>query len=95
MSAGIALLLAQAVVYLVADAGVLTVDGQSQGILSVLVLGASTDYALLLISRFKEELHREDSWSVAMRGALRGAFPRWSPPAQRSSSACCACCSRT
>jgi len=75
MSAGIALLLAQAVVYLVADAGVLTVDGQSQGILSVLVLGASTDYALLLISRFKEELHREDSWTVAMRGALRGAFP--------------------
>ncbi len=75
MSAGIALLLAQAVVYLVAEAGVLTVDGQSQGILSVLVLGASTDYALLLISRFKEELHREDSWSVAMRGALRGAFP--------------------
>ncbi len=75
MSAGFALVMAQAVVYLVADAGVLTVDGQSQGILSVLVLGASTDYALLLISRFKEELHREDSWSVAMRSALRGAFP--------------------
>jgi RND superfamily putative drug exporter len=35
--------LAQAVVYLVADARVLTVDGQSQGILSVLLLGASTD----------------------------------------------------
>ena len=75
LSAGLALVLAQAVVYLVADAGVLTVDGQSQGILSVLVLGASTDYALLLISRFKEELHREDSWSVAMRAAWRGAFP--------------------
>ena len=75
MSAGAALVLAQAVVYLVADAGVLTVDGQSQGILSVLVLGASTDYALLLISRFKEELHREDSWTVAMRAAWRGAFP--------------------
>ena len=75
MGAGFALVLAQAVVYLVAKAGALTVDGQSQGILSVLVLGASTDYALLLISRFKEELHREDSWSVAMKGALRGAFP--------------------
>ena len=75
MAAGLALVLAQAVVYLVAKAGVLTVDGQSQGILSVLVLGASTDYALLLISRFKEELHREDSWTVAMKGALRGAFP--------------------
>jgi RND superfamily putative drug exporter len=75
MSAGLALVMAQAVVYLLADAGVLTVDGQSQGILSVLVLGASTDYALLLISRFKEELHREDSWTVAMRSALKGAFP--------------------
>ena len=73
LSAGLALTLAQAVVYLFAKAGVLTVDGQSQGILSVLVLGASTDYALLLISRFKEELHREDSWVVAMRGALRGS----------------------
>jgi RND superfamily putative drug exporter len=59
----------------VAKSGALTVDGQSQGILSVLVLGASTDYALLLISRFKEGLHRDDSWAVAMRGALRGAFP--------------------
>ena len=75
ISAGVALTLAQTVVYLLADAGILTVDGQSQGILPVLVLGASTDYALLLISRFKEELHREDSWTVAMRGALKGAFP--------------------
>jgi putative drug exporter of the RND superfamily len=75
LSAGLALVLAQAVVYLVADAGVLTVDGQSQGILSVLVLGAGTDYALLLISRFKEELHREDSWTVAMTAAWKGAFP--------------------
>ena len=75
ISAGLALVLAQAVVYLVARAGVLTVDGQSQGILSVLVLGASTDYALLVISRFKEELHREDSWTVAMGSALRGAVP--------------------
>jgi putative drug exporter of the RND superfamily len=75
ISAGFALVLAQAVVYLVAKSGALTVDGQSQGILSVLVLGASTDYALLLISRFKEGLHREDSWAVAMRGALKGSFP--------------------
>jgi RND superfamily putative drug exporter len=72
-SAGLALTLAQAVVYLMAKADALTVDGQSQGILSVLVLGASTDYALLLISRFKEELHREDSWVLSMRRALRGA----------------------
>ncbi|HEU0102906.1 MAG TPA: MMPL family transporter [Mycobacteriales bacterium] len=75
VAAGLALVLAQAVVYLVAKAGWLTVDGQSQGILSVLVLGAGTDYALLLISRFKEELHKVDEWSVAMRAALRGAVP--------------------
>jgi RND superfamily putative drug exporter len=75
VSAGLALVMAQAVVYLLARDGVLTVDGQSQGILSVLVLGAGTDYALLLISRFKEELHREDSWSVAMHRALLGSVP--------------------
>ena len=75
VSAGLALTLAQAVVYLLAKGDVLTVDGQSQGILSVLVLGAGTDYALLLISRFKEELHRDDSWTVAMRAALKGAVP--------------------
>jgi RND superfamily putative drug exporter len=75
VAAGLALTLAQAVVYLLAKGGVLTVDGQSQGILSVLVLGASTDYALLLISRFKEELHREDAWTAAMGTALRGSTP--------------------
>jgi RND superfamily putative drug exporter len=75
LAAGFALTLAQAIVYLFAKAGILTVDGQSQGILSVLVLGASTDYALLLISRFKEGLHREDSWTIAMRAALKGTFP--------------------
>ncbi|NHC12479.1 MMPL family transporter [Motilibacter deserti] len=70
-----ALFLAQAVVYLAADAGWITVDGQSQGILSVLVVGAGTDYALLLISRYKEELHTHDSAWLAIRGALRGATP--------------------
>jgi len=79
VSAGMALVIAQAVVYLLADGGVLTVDGQSQGILSVLVLGAGTDDALLLISRFKEELHQQDSWTVAMRGALRGPSRPSSP----------------
>jgi len=75
VAAGLALTLAQAVVYLLAKGDVLTVDGQSQGILSVLVLGAGTDYALLLISRFKEQLHCEDSWTVAMRSALKGSVP--------------------
>jgi len=47
-------------------------DGASQGILSVLVLGAATDYALLLIARYREELHHNESRVTAMRAALRG-----------------------
>jgi len=64
--------LAGAVIYVLAKNEILTLDGQSQGILSVLVIGAATDYALLLIARYREELHRHDSKYDAMRIALRG-----------------------
>ena len=64
--------LAGAVIYVLAKNEILTLDGQSQGILSVLVIGAATDYALLLIARYREELHRYDSKYDAMRTALRG-----------------------
>jgi RND superfamily putative drug exporter len=64
--------LAGAVIYVLAKNEILTLDGQSQGILSVLVIGAATDYALLLIARYREELHRHDSKYDAMRVALRG-----------------------
>ena len=60
--------------YLIAEAGV-TVNGQSGGILPVLVFGAGTDYALLLVSRYREELRRHDDKHDAMRIALRGAGP--------------------
>lgn len=49
-SALLALGLASMVIYFLAKAEVLTLTGQSQGILFVLVIGAGTDYALLLIS---------------------------------------------
>ncbi len=75
LSAGMAYILAQAVVYLLAKHAGLTVNGQSQGILTVLVFGAGTDYALLLISRYREELRRYESKYDAMRRALRGAAP--------------------
>jgi RND superfamily putative drug exporter len=74
-SAGLALGAAALVVYQLATHDVLTLTGQSQGILSVLVLGAGTDYALLLISRYREELHNYDGRVDAMMRAWRGAAP--------------------
>jgi len=71
-SAGMALTLAGTVIYYLAKNGVITLDGQSQGILSVLVLGAATDYALLLIARYREELHLNESRVSAMKKAWRG-----------------------
>ncbi|MEU1483998.1 MMPL family transporter [Streptomyces sp. NPDC005752] len=60
-----------AIVYVLADHDIVRVDGQVQGILSILVIGAATDYALLLTARFREELvRRPDRWT-AMRAALR------------------------
>ncbi len=72
LSAGLALTLAGGVIYLLAKNDVITLDGQSQGILSVLVLGAATDYALLLIARYREELHLHESRFDAMKVAWRG-----------------------
>ncbi|MGW7137504.1 MMPL family transporter [Streptomyces xanthophaeus] len=63
--------LACAIVYVLADHGVVRVDGQVQGILSILVIGAATDYALLLTARFREELSNRDDRFAAMRAALR------------------------
>ena len=74
ISAGFALTLAGGLIYELAKHNVITLDGQSQGILSVLVLGAATDYALLLIARYREELHnyehRVDAMKVAWRGVV-------------------------
>lgn len=64
--------IAGAIIYVLAKNDVLTLDGQSQGILSVLVIGAATDYALLLIARYREELHHHESRFDSMRVALRG-----------------------
>jgi RND superfamily putative drug exporter len=50
-------------------------DGAVIGITSVLVFGAGTNYALLLIARYREELRRHDDRHAAMRAALRAAAP--------------------
>jgi RND superfamily putative drug exporter len=60
--------------YVLTELGV-TVNGQSSSILSVLVLGAGTDYALLLVARYREELRRVDDKHEAMARALRTAGP--------------------
>ena len=59
---------------LLVDAGVV-VNGQTGGILLVLVFGAGTDYALLMTSRYREELHRHEDKHEAMRIAVRRAGP--------------------
>jgi putative drug exporter of the RND superfamily len=52
-----------------------TVNGQSASILVVLVFGAGTDYALLIVARYREELRRHEDKHEAMALALRRAGP--------------------
>ncbi|GIH22673.1 putative membrane protein ActII-3 [Acrocarpospora phusangensis] len=74
-SAGAALVLAQAGTYLLAKYAGVTVSGQSAGILLVLVFGIATDYALLLVARYREELVRHQDRRAAMAVARRRAAP--------------------
>ena len=76
LSAMFALTTAGGIVYLLAKNNIMEVDGQSQGILSVLVIGAATDYALLLIARYREELHLHENRFDAMKAAYKGV---WEP----------------
>ncbi|MEY4734730.1 MAG: hypothetical protein RL428_65 [Actinomycetota bacterium] len=71
-----ALSTAGGIIYLLAKENIIDVDGQSQGILSVLVIGAATDYALLLIARYREELHLHENRFDAMKAAYKGV---WEP----------------
>jgi RND superfamily putative drug exporter len=75
VSAGVALAVAQTVIYLLAKHAGLVVNAQGAGILTVLVFGAGTDYALLLVARYREELRRHTDRHEAMAVALRRAGP--------------------
>jgi putative drug exporter of the RND superfamily len=75
LCAVIALTTAQAFIYLLVKTTSLTVNGQSYAILTVLVIGAGTDYALLLVARYREELRRHEDRHEAMALALHRAGP--------------------
>lgn len=75
LSAAFAYVVSGGVVYLLARYADLTVNGQSQSILGILVIGAGTDYALLLVARYREELRRHEDRHEAMAYALHRATP--------------------
>ena len=60
--------------YLLSELGV-TVTGQSSSILTVLVFGAGTDYALLIVARYREELRQQEDKHAAVATAMRTAGP--------------------
>ena len=71
---GFAYQAAEALIYELARHG-LTVNGQSGGILTVLIFGVGTDYALLIVARYREELERYEDRHDAMAAALRRVAP--------------------
>lgn len=73
--AGVADALSMAVVYGLNRGFDITVTGQSSAVMTILVFGAGTDYALLLVSRYREELTRHARPQEAVAAALRGCGP--------------------
>jgi RND superfamily putative drug exporter len=67
-------MLARSVGYGLSELGV-TINGQSSSIMSIMVLGAGTDYALLIVARYREELHHTEDRHAAMQAAMASAGP--------------------
>ena len=74
ISAVLGLGVSSAAIYALASNDVLDLNGQSQGILFILAVGAATDYSLLIVARFREELRDTESKYDAMKKAYRGAL---------------------
>lgn len=69
-----ALCVAILAIYWMASEEWIALNGQSQGILSILVIGAATDYSLLMVARYREELRVHPNVATAVRNAWRGSF---------------------
>lgn len=72
---GVAATAAMAIVYGLVQGLDLTVTSMSASVMTILVFGAGTDYALLLVARYREELRRIEAPYDAMAAALRGCGP--------------------
>jgi putative drug exporter of the RND superfamily len=70
-----AYLVAIGIAYVLIDAGWITVNSEGTMLLLVLVFGAGTDYSLLLVHRYREELSRGRSMSEALSAAVRESRP--------------------
>jgi putative drug exporter of the RND superfamily len=75
VAVGVAALTSMATVYLLVKGFGLVINSQNSALLTILVFGVGTDYALLLIARYRETLHQHENVRVAMVHALRGAAP--------------------
>ncbi|HEX5568155.1 MAG TPA: MMPL family transporter [Streptomyces sp.] len=75
LSVGVAASAAMALVYALIQGLDLTVSTMSTSVMTVLVFGAGTDYALLLVARYREELRVHERPYAAMLAALRGCGP--------------------
>ena len=69
-----ALCAAIVVIYYMAKADIIVLNGQSQGFLSILVIGAATDYSLLMVARQREELQKQESVADALKSSWKASF---------------------
>jgi putative drug exporter of the RND superfamily len=72
---GTAYLVATGLAYLLIEAGAITVNSEGTFLLLVLIFGAGTDYSLLLVHRYREELRGGKAPELALRTALRESVP--------------------